>query len=503
VTQEDIDWALSNQLNIPYVRLRQETIDRDAVELVPAALARKFDLIPIYGTSDEIIIAMADPLNKAAVEAVGKATGCRVSVTIPIIRELREMQDYFYGPVEVEKVFGFSSTHFPANILQEINNDLSGATFLDSILLYIASSNLPSLSFQPLGDIVVVTAKQGELSCEIGRLTVDYYPDLLLHINKLGRLKGPTDICSEGTLESHYNGEIVHFQVFTLRGKGGDYVTLKMRPHFQFPAYIDDLGSSAGNLRSFRELVAARQGIVLFSSGNRDECCRMIDLFLDESDTAEKTVMVLGDGPGRGKKRFPSISLRKLLPAEMESVAAAILDHDPHIVVVEDVSESHSFKIAAKAAMRGKLAVCGFSSGNAKVALEYLRYARHDYPVFPNIKGIVSVKGVRLLCPLCKQKYLPSVGEGPFISAGISSASLFAPQGCSVCGNTGYQGIRYLMEVILFNDEILALFAASRESGEILRYLSENGYHGILDEELELLVAGEISPDDYLSSEKR
>src|SRR5512137_726094 len=52
VTQEDIDWALSNQLNIPYIRLNQETIDRSAVELVPAALARKFNLIPIYRTTD-------------------------------------------------------------------------------------------------------------------------------------------------------------------------------------------------------------------------------------------------------------------------------------------------------------------------------------------------------------------------------------------------------------------------------------------------------------------
>lgn len=503
VTQEDIDWALSNQLNIPYVRLNQDMIDKAAVELVPAALARKFDLIPIYRTSDEIVIALADPLNKTAIDAVEKATGCRVSVTMPIIRELRGMQDIFYGPVEIEDVFGFSSPLFTAKILEEINKDLSGATFLNFMLLHIIRSNLYSLSFQPLGDIVAVTGKQGESSREIGRITVDYYPDLLLQINKLGRLKGPSDICAEGTMEFQYNGEIIYFQVFTLKGKGWDYVTLKMWPHFKFPADIDHLGLSAGNLGSFRELVAAGQGIVLFSSGNRDECCRIIDLFLDESDTAEKTVMVLGDGPGRGKKRFPSISLRKLLPAEVESVATALLDHDPDIVVVEDVSESHFFKMAAKAAMRGKLAVCGFPRGDAAGTLEYLLHARHDYPIIPHIKGIVSVKGVRLLCPLCKQNYVPAVGEGPVISAGISAASLSAPQGCSACGNTGYQGIRYLMDVIFFTDEILALLAAVRESGEILQFLSENGYHGILEEEIELLEAGEISPDVYLASVKR
>ena len=95
----------------------------------------------------------------------------------------------------------------------------------------------------------------------------------------------------------------------------------------------------------------------------------------------------------------------------MESLAAALLDHDPDILVVEDVSESRSFKIAAKAAMRGKLAVCGLSFSEASGALEYLHYIRHDYPILFHIKGIVSVKGVRLLCPLCKQNYVPTAGE--------------------------------------------------------------------------------------------
>jgi type II secretory ATPase GspE/PulE/Tfp pilus assembly ATPase PilB-like protein len=503
VTQEDIDWALSNQLNIPYVRLNQDTIDKAAVEMVPEALARKFDLIPIYRTADEIIIALADPLNKAAIEAVKKVTGCRVTVSMPIIRELREMQDIFYGPVEMENVFGFSSSLFPANIIEEINKDLSGSTFLNNMLLYITRSNLFSLSFQPLGDIVAVTGKQGDISREIGRLTVDYYPDLLLKIKKLGRLNGLTDICAEGILEYQYNGEIIYFQVFTLKGKGGDYVTLKMRPDLHFPTGIDDLALSPGNLHSFGELVAVRQGIVLFCSSSRDECCRIIDLYLDEIDTAEKTVMVLGDGPGRGKKRFPSISLQKMLPIEMESLATALLDHDPDIVVVEDVSESHLFKLAAKAAMRGKLAVCGFSCGDAAGTLEYFRYARLDYPVFPHIKGIVSVKGTRLLCPLCKKNYVPSVGAVAVIPVSIPAASWFAPHGCSACGYTGYQGIRYLMDVILFNDEILTRFAAVRENGEILQHLRGNGYHGILDKEIELLAAGEISLEDYLTSVKR
>ncbi|WP_243689171.1 hypothetical protein [Geotalea toluenoxydans] len=67
VTQEDIDWALSNQLNIPYVRLKKENIGREAVECVPAELARRYNLMPLFLSGDDLSIAIADPLNQDAI----------------------------------------------------------------------------------------------------------------------------------------------------------------------------------------------------------------------------------------------------------------------------------------------------------------------------------------------------------------------------------------------------------------------------------------------------
>ena len=113
VTQEDIDWALSNQLNIPYVRLKKEGIDLAAVERVPATLARRFNLMPLFLAGDELSIAIADPLNKEAITAVASTSGCQVTVSVAFIREIREMQELFYGREETPASFGFTSLQFP------------------------------------------------------------------------------------------------------------------------------------------------------------------------------------------------------------------------------------------------------------------------------------------------------------------------------------------------------------------------------------------------------
>lgn len=129
VTQEDIDWALSNQLDLPYIRLKVDMIDPDAVRLVPAATARKFNLIPLIKAGSELSIAISDPLNKAAIAAVKQLSGCQVNISVALIREIREMIEACYGGSGQEQL-GFDSSAFSEKVLETINSDLSGGSCL-------------------------------------------------------------------------------------------------------------------------------------------------------------------------------------------------------------------------------------------------------------------------------------------------------------------------------------------------------------------------------------
>jgi len=315
-------------------------------------------------------------------------------------------------------------------------------------------------------------------------------------------LKGSSDVSAKGTLAFLYKGEKLYFRVLTLKGKAGDYVTLKMHTHVPFPAGIGELDLTADKAGIFREMLSARQGIVLFSSDSRDECCRIIDLYLDEFDTSDKNVMILGDGTGRGKKRFPCISFQKVLPVEIESLTAAILEHDPDILVIEDVSDSWSFKTAARVAMRGKLAICGICCSDPAGTLRHLQYFQHNYSILNYIKGIISIKGVNVLCPLCRQSHIPTSEGKTLLPATLPAAGYFAALGCSECGYTGYKGKKYLVDIIPFSNEIVEVITEAKESDEVLQRLGNSGYQGIQEEAVELLNAGEISPEEFMAAIK-
>ncbi len=499
VTQEDIDWALSNQLDLPYIRLKTDMIDPDAVRLVPAAMARKFNLIPLIKAGGELNIAIADPLNKPAIEAVEQHSGCTVNISVALIREIREMIEVFYDSAGQENL-GFASGAFAEKALDTINADLSGGKLLDYLLIFILQNRLSSLSLQPLGDIVSVSGRRSGVSRPIGTVASNYYPDITMRIRKSAGIGQNSEPCDNGLLTFSYHSHPITFQISVMAGYGGDYITIRPHVAASVPARLAELHLPVRQEISFAALTRARQGVTFFASRNTQERDRFIDLMLEEIDTAGKNVIILGEGPGRMSKRFPRIHM----PAnetERAGVIMSALDHAPDILVIENATEAMTFAAACRAAMRGKLVLAGLEiRGTRNVLRQMLLYQLKNYylPVFVN--GLVSFKGIQILCPECRRDYSPPAEELVAMHLSQPPGSFFRTTGCDACGHSGFSKRRFMLDVLQFDDNFLRVFEQSTDVTALEEYLGTSGYQGIDEEGLQLLMAGEVSPEEYITS---
>lgn len=487
VMQEDIDWALSNQLGIPYVRLSEQVIDREATRLISPEVARKYNLMPIIRSGDELHVALADPLNKAAVAELELITGCRVTVSIPIIRELREMLDLFYGPAGEETSFGFSSSAFFHEILEEINSDASGAKLLDGLVLFFFKNGLSVLSLQPAGGVVHVSGRiRGNFS-QIGEFPVASYPPLITYLRKVSKINGSREPVTEGRLVFTYNGCDVSLHVSMIKAVEGECITLKHCLGGELPADLGETGLSPAMADSIRSLSLPGPGMVIFSSCDRPLRNRFIDIFLDDGAAHSGNVILLGEGIGRGKRAYPRVPFADADRAEMGMLVSAVLDHDPDVVVVEDVTDTGSFNLAWELAMSGKKVVAGISRSGLDSSLAYLLHSRFaNTSVSEGINGIVAITEVKTLCPHCRES-----DERTGVDTGRSAA------GCAGCRFSGLGRPRYLLDVVPFDDGFRRKFTVAGGSSALLRYLAKNGYPGIGQEIDQLLAAGEISREEY------
>jgi type II secretory ATPase GspE/PulE/Tfp pilus assembly ATPase PilB-like protein len=497
VTQEDIDWALCNQLDLPYVRLKQEMIDPEAIRLVPAALARKFNLIPLIKAGNELNIALADPLNLPALEAVTQASGCQVNLSVALLREIREMIDACYGSAGQETL-GLDSSAFAEKTLDAINADLSGAHLLECLLIFILQNQLASLSLQPFGDRVVISGRRSGVTNPIGNLVPNYYPDITLKIRKRAGITPNNDHSSSGLFSLHYHGHSLQFQVAIMAGIGGDYITIRRHISVGFPASLAELNLSDSARNSFIHMAQARHGITFFASQNTLERNRCIDLMLAEMDTGGRNVIILGEGPGGGS--FPRIHLPESEHERGRTIMEA-LEHAPDILVIENATEGVPFSAVCRAAMRGTLVLAGLEiRGTHNTLQQLLLYQQKGYflPFFVN--GLITFKGVQLLCPECRIACRPSAEELLIMNAAPSPTAYYRSVGCDVCEQSGFSTRKLLLDILLFDDDFHRIFEQSRDVESLGRYLTSVGFRGISEEGAQLLMDGLVSPEEYIAA---
>ncbi|MHB8122999.1 MAG: GspE/PulE family protein [Desulfuromonadaceae bacterium] len=495
VTQEDIDWALSNQLDLPYIRLKADMIDPEAIRLVPAAIARKFNLIPLIKAGGELNIAISDPLNKAAIAAVEQLSGCVVNVSVALIREIREMIDACYGSSEQEQL-GFTSASFSEKALEAINSDLNGGKLLDYLLIFMLQNRLSSLSLQPMGEAVVVSGRRSGVSHPVGSLAGTYYPDVTRRIRKsIGDA-----VQSGGLLTFSYRALPVTFQVVSMAGYGGEYITIMPYLSASVPNRLAALHLPAGQEADFISLSRRQQGITFFASRNTVERDRFIDLMLEEIDTAGKNVIILGDGPGETSTPFPRVVLPRD-ERERADVIMSALDHAPDILVIENATEALPFTAACRAAMRGKLVLAGLEiRGTRNVLRQLLLYQQQNcfLPIFVN--GLISFKGIQLLCPECRTPYTPPPEELAAMDLTERPTQFFRTTGCQACGHSGFSARKFLVDILTFDDDFRRVFEQAGDVTSLVNHLVTVGYRGLEHEGLKLLMAGDVSPEEYISA---
>jgi type II secretory ATPase GspE/PulE/Tfp pilus assembly ATPase PilB-like protein len=497
VDQEDLDWALSNQLDIPYIRLSKENIDQSAIKLVSGNLARRYNLIPVILAGDELHIAIADPLDRKAIEEVEKFTGFRVTVSMPVIRELKEMLDHFYGPDVKEFSFGFSSASVSEEIIGKINSDISGASMLEYLILFFLQSNIDSIALQPIGRNVRVSTRSGGTFREIGRFPLSSYPGLLSNIKNLIRIDCSSDLSSDGKVLYRFHDIDLALRVSKIAAKDGECVTIKLWSNHDFPASADELELDRDASSNFHSLTRIERGMILFSSWDRLERSRLIDLYLDEAATDGKNVLLLGEGIGRGAKGFPCIPLGDCLQKDMESLMTLLDDHDPDLIVIEDVTDSRSFHAAWMTAMRNRAVVAGISCGGLAGAVDYLiSERRFNHSVMVGVRGIVSLSGIRTLCPHCRESKAVS---GMDMDLPLSDL-YYRGKGCSACGFSGLNGMKYLVEALTVDARFREAFDSARDSSEFLKRLSGNVSNNIDDHLRTLLRNGDISPEEFAAA---
>lgn len=155
VSDDDIRWALAEQLNLPYVNIRKDQIDTDVAMMLPEKLARRYHVIPILKIDDELTVVVDDPLNTTVIHDIEAITKSRVKVSLGRTSDILLAIDEIYGRSESpdeqvqETPPVFLSPWFSEEDMQQILNDPSGHALIQTVLETALRHQVSRIYFQP------------------------------------------------------------------------------------------------------------------------------------------------------------------------------------------------------------------------------------------------------------------------------------------------------------------------------------------------------------------
>jgi len=391
VSQEDVNWGLSQQKSYSFVRVNPEFIDEAAINAVPADVAYRHDLLPYLLIGNDLTVVMDDPSNQEAVAELVEVTGSMITVCIGLIDEIRAALDVCYGGLDPEELsVEIVGDLFSPKESEKCTADNTGGVFVDLLLEKAGEAGADEIHFETGETVELRLRINGKLEhvASLGRARMRL---VARRIHRMLRQTSGGDEIVEGILSAGKDGDDVMFHAACVRVTNGEAITLtRMSPVQSVEDLLDD-GVSAG-------LVEPGPGLLVLSGSDGPDKQRIVRLIMDQVSGKDIKAVYVGRSP-----LMTGASLVRMRP-ESDSPSSRIksidagLSLNPDLLVVEDVLEQGVLDKCLKVAAGGRQVIGAMNLSSAATAVEYLVEAASSRTVLGRaLRGVLHLAQVRLL----------------------------------------------------------------------------------------------------------
>jgi type II secretory ATPase GspE/PulE/Tfp pilus assembly ATPase PilB-like protein len=499
-TRDDVEWAISHQFDIPIVRINKNLLDQEAIDAIPAGVARAFRLFPTLIVGDEINVVMADPTDTKALEKVASITGLSVNIAIGMPSEIDELIREYYDAKIDEKGKdlgdGITSELFTPEELSEVLADSTTETFINKLLEKAMLEQAEAICLRSEDEINLVEFRQGGIFRKMIELSAPWYRQTIWKFLKIiefvesDRLSVRT-----GNLVAELENRAVRFETNYYTGMSGEMLVLT--PTLVGESAVVELAMQDEEAKNFEKFMPHAHGV--FVCGHHRELGRLLSRLLEETKFPEKVVLA-----GRKDADLPYWPGKPLTLDGMEEdlslaeIFTKISGFGRHIYFLENKAEENPVEAGFRAALEGRLLFVPYPGGEAIDILTSLMGGVKSLDMLTfGLAGTIVFKQVKVLCDECKTEQVPAPELLRLLRLRPQEGQKFYKPGkCESCGNSGYSGSSYIIEIVLFDAEFKKKFLES--GGDVRQTLSDRGVKTLRDRATEMVLSGQVALKDIL-----
>jgi type IV pilus assembly protein PilB len=482
--EDELSEFIGKQLNMGALRLSDIELNPEVVKMIPADIARKFNVIAITKLGKTLVVAISDPNNIYVLDAIKFITGYNVQPVISPEKAIQKAIDAYYkdtGSIdeilkglkeEGLEVIGQSEEVPTEQDLRSQVQDKPLVKLVDSIIADAIRRGCSDIHIETYEKRIRVRYRlDGDLH-EMSPLPFKYRAAIVSRVKIMADLDiSERRLPQDGRIKVKFGDRAVDLRVSVLPTIFGEKVVMRILDPRSVNVDLTKLGFSEHSLKEFDRAIHLPYGMILVTGPTGSGKTTTLYSALKQINTTDINIMTAEDPVEFNIEAINQVHVKSEIGLSFASALRSFLRQDPDVIMVGEIRDGETADIAVRAALTGHLVFSTLHTNDAPSSIERLvDMGVPDYLVASCVKLVMAQRMVRKICPNCKSeaKVPPETLQMLGLSENeIKEIKVYEGKGCAECNNTGFSGRTGIFEVMPISPEIERMIIAKASNPDI------------------------------------
>ncbi|KEA62113.1 General secretion pathway protein E [Marinobacterium lacunae] len=479
ISERDIASTLSTLLQLPLVEKSEFPADRPPDERLSLRFLREYQLLPLTQEGDRLPVAMANPLDRYACEALSVALDVAVEPRVAVGSDILQALDQLYGEGQSQMgdiLADVAPGEEQEESVEELLDLASGAPVIRLVNLIIqraVEARASDIHIEPFESRLKVRYRIDGVLQEGEAPPVQLSPAVISRIKIMARLNiAERRLPQDGRIELRVQGKDLDIRVSTVPTMHGESVVLRLLNRESISFDFQSLGFTDACRAQLDELLAIPNGMILVTGPTGSGKTTTLYTALHQLNTPQRKLITVEDPVEYQLEGINQIQVKSTIGLSFANALRSIVRQDPDVIMVGEMRDLETARISIQSALTGHLVLSTLHTNDAASSItRMLEMGVEDYLLTSTLNAVIAQRLVRVLCPHCRESYDPlpelvrETGLERFAEG--KPLQLWRAKGCTHCQGTGFHGRLVIHELLLMNDEIRRLALDHADAGRI------------------------------------
>jgi type IV pilus assembly protein PilB len=512
--EDDLVWAMAQEVGLEFVDLTTVAVDRVAAALIPEATARHHMVLPIAVENGVPVVAMANPTDVFAMDDLRTIMGRNFTPVVATRSQIANFLRFAHdSDVDVAEVAGDAEaggygegSSFELESLQAVVEDAPIVRYVNLLILQALNERASDIHIEPTPKRLRIRFRIDGVMHDATSASSSIASAVVSRLKVLGEMDITEHrVPQEGRVSLSVSDRQIDLRMAVLPSIYGETVVMRLLDKSASLRTLPELGFAPDTLERYAKAYHQPYGVILVTGPTGAGKTTTLYATLAEVQSQEKSVVTVEDPVEYQIDGITQVQINPKAGLVFSNALKSILRSDPDIVLIGEIRDADTAKIAMEAALSGHLVLTTLHTNTAAATpLRLTEMGIEPFLVTSALGSVLTQRLARVLCPNCKEPYEAS--EQEFVAAGYSAAdldlvdglTLHRAVGCRMCGHTGYQGRMVLSEVMNMSEEIDRMIIQQMSIVDMERKACEQGMRTLRQDGLLKAVSGQTTLEEVL-----